>query len=155
MNNYKITGWDAVRIGERDGLTIHCHANPIDDGGVVTAGVAEQIAKEDPSLIFIGVTPTGNWRDASDELVDPEGRNAHQYFTTSGMYLGPDDDGVEPEFADGSTVRVWEEWVNSHTDDDVLDEGELERAFAALAGRKPTDKDRAEGLWSHVCQLVS
>ena len=53
---YKITGSDAIRLAERDQLTINCYANPIDDGGVVVAGVARQIAQEDPSLIYVTVS---------------------------------------------------------------------------------------------------
>ena len=43
-NSYKITGADAIRLAERDNLTIRCYANPIDDGGIVTPSVARQIA---------------------------------------------------------------------------------------------------------------
>jgi len=42
------------------------------------------------------------------------------------------------------------EYVADHTDEDVLDDEELEHAFGAIFGRRPTDKDRAEGLWSHL-----
>lgn len=39
--------------------------------------------------------------------------------------------------------------IKAHEDDD------LEHVFAALAGRKATDEDRGEGLWSHCAQLAS
>ena len=63
-NNYKITGEDAIRLAERDGLTIRCYANPIDDGGAVTIDAAREILKEDPSLIYVDVQ-AGGWADAS------------------------------------------------------------------------------------------
>lgn len=43
------------------------------------------------------------------------------------------------------------EYVAEHTDEDDLDEDDLEHAFAATFGRRADDKDRAEGLWSHLC----
>ena len=39
----------------------------------------------------------------------------------------------------------------AHADDTE----DLEHVFAALIGRRATDKDRAEGLWSHCCQAVA
>ena len=99
---YKITGSDAIRLAERENLTIHCHANPIDDGGPVTVGVARQIAKEDPALIYVTVVPTG-WRDKSGNHCDGEGRTVVSYFNWYRMkYLGPDDEGVEPCWSDAN-----------------------------------------------------
>ena len=53
------------------------------------------------------------------------------------------------------TVRMTEdqarEYVDAHTDDDDLDDDDLEHAFAALTGRRPAAKDISEGLWSHLC----
>ena len=97
MTAYRITGQDAIRIATRESLPINCHANPIDAGGIVTPNTAIQIAREDPSLIYIDVTPSGSWRDSTGKFVDSEGRNAHDYFATVG-YLGPDQDGIEPGF---------------------------------------------------------
>ena len=95
---YKITGSDAIRLAERDQLTINCYANPIDDGGVVVAGVARQIAQEDPSLIYVTVEQSG-WIDGDGHPVSEMiGYNISDYFTGDGMYLGPDDDGVEPRW---------------------------------------------------------
>lgn len=98
---YMITGSDAIRLAERENLTIYCYSNPINDGGSVTAAEARQIAKEDPSLIYVIVAPTG-WRNPSGNHWNPEGRNVDDYFTGSGMYLGPDDDGVEPCWSDAN-----------------------------------------------------
>ncbi len=93
---YKITGSDAIRLAERENLTIHCYSNPIDDGGPVTVGVARQIAKEDPSLIYVTVIATG-WRNSAGDHCGDEGRTVEAYFNSyNGEYLGPDDDGVEP-----------------------------------------------------------
>lgn len=57
------------------------------------------------------------------------------------------------------TTRYTEEeakqYVAEHSDDDDLDAEDLEHVFAALTGRRATDKDRADGLWSHCCQAVA
>ena len=73
----------------------------MDDGGIVTLGVAQQIAKDDPSLIYVTVVPAG-WRNAQGNHRDDEGRTVEGYFTSLGMYLGPDCDGVEPCWNDAS-----------------------------------------------------
>lgn len=56
------------------------------------------------------------------------------------------------------TVRMTEdearEYVEEHTDEDDLDEDDLEHAFAAIFGRRADDQDRAEGLWSHLNAAV-
>lgn len=99
---YKITGADAIRLAERENLTVHCYANPIDDGGPVTVEVARQIAKDDPSLIYVTVVPTG-WRNSQGNHCDDEGRTVESYFNQhTGEYMGPDDDGVEPCWNDAS-----------------------------------------------------
>lgn len=52
------------------------------------------------------------------------------------------------------TVRMTEEeatdYVADHTDEDELDDDDLEHAFAAIFGRRARNEDRAEGLWSHL-----
>lgn len=53
------------------------------------------------------------------------------------------------------TEETAKEYVESHTDDDDLEAEDLEHVFAALTGRRATEKDRAEGLWSHCCQAVA
>jgi hypothetical protein len=100
--SYKITGRDAIRLAERENLTIHCYANPLDEGGAVSVNLARQIAKDDPSLIYVTVTPTG-WRDAAGNHCDAEGRAVEAYFNSyTAEYLGPDDDGVEPCWSDAN-----------------------------------------------------
>ncbi len=47
-----------------------------------------------------------------------------------------------------------EKWVRSHSDDDDLDDAELEAAFAAIYERAADDEDREQGLWSHLCAAV-
>ena len=100
---YRITGQDAIRIAQRENLTLQCFANPLDDGGEVNLGVAIQIAKEDASLIYADVVANGGWRGSDGNYVDSEGRNVGDYFRPLNAggpaeYLGPDDDGVEPSF---------------------------------------------------------
>jgi hypothetical protein len=100
MTSYKITGADAIRLAERDNLIIRCHAHPIDDGGIVTPGVARQIVKDDANLVYVTVQPSG-WVDADGRsLSTMDGYNVSDYFTPSRMYLGPDDDKIEPRWSD-------------------------------------------------------
>jgi hypothetical protein len=40
------------------------------------------------------------------------------------------------------------EYVRSHTDDDNLDQDDLEQVFRAIYGRSPDAQDRDDGLWS-------
>ena len=98
--SYTITGSDAIRLAERDSLTVHCYDNPIEDGGVVSVGVGRQIAKDNPDLIYVIVQPSG-WVDAEGRsLSTMDGYNISDYFTSDGMYLGPDDDNIEPRWND-------------------------------------------------------
>lgn len=99
---YKITGSDAFRLAERDQLTIHTHANPVDVGGPVTLGVARQILKDDPSLLYVIVVPDGWWQGRRLGLL--EGYNVSDYFTPDGTYLGPDDEGTEPTWNDSDAT---------------------------------------------------
>lgn len=99
---YKITGEHAIRLAERDGLTLHKHAD-LTEGyvGGITPDHAREVAREDPSLVYVIVAPTG-WTGPS------EGLNILDYFRGSlnghalsgATYLGPDDDGVEPTWRD-------------------------------------------------------
>lgn len=98
-NQFRITGHDAVRITERDGVTLNCHANPIDDGGVITPLVGRQILRDDPALVYVDVTPRG-WWDGQRVSDSPDGYNVSDYFGPSGEYLGPDDFGIEPTWDD-------------------------------------------------------
>jgi len=95
--SYKITGSDAVRLAQRENLTIRCHANPVDaEDREVTATEAKAILRDDPRLIYVTVTPTG-WRNAQGNHCDGEGRTVESYFNWyNRTYLGPDDQGVEP-----------------------------------------------------------
>ena len=53
------------------------------------------------------------------------------------------------------TKKAAIEWVQSHADDDELDDDDLEAAFVAIFGRKPDDDEYDQGLWSHICAAVS
>lgn len=102
-NTYKITGYEALRISARENIQIYTYANPIDDGGPISYTMAVNILKDDPSLIYINVTPNGSWRSNNGNYIDGEGRNANEYFQ-SGEWLGPDDDGIEPSFNDATKL---------------------------------------------------
>jgi hypothetical protein len=89
MTAWKITGNEAIRIAERDGVTLHKYAN----------------------LIYCVVKPTG-WTIAGEQPANfadiIEGYNVENYFRGSldgadrsgGKYLGPDEAGVEPTWSD-------------------------------------------------------
>lgn len=66
-------------------------------------------------------------------------------------------DWAESDVAQPEPMEVIQarEYVRTHTDDDEHDESALEGVFRALAGRKPDAEDRAQGLWSHCCQLAA
>jgi hypothetical protein len=68
---YRITGPHALRIAERDGVTLH-HGSSI------------------------LVEPSG-WSNGKNEI---PGYNVSDYFRSDGTYLGPDQDGIEPTWAD-------------------------------------------------------
>lgn len=46
------------------------------------------------------------------------------------------------------------EWVKNHSDDDTLNDDELEAAFLAIFERAADDDDREQGLWSHLCASI-
>ena len=104
-DTYKITGYDAIRLAERDNLTLFCHANPIDDGGVVTPNIARQVAREDAGLVYVMVTPRGWWD--GQRVSEAPGYNVSDYFTpgSPAIYLGPDDDGIEPTWDDAPSAQ--------------------------------------------------
>lgn len=97
----RITGHDAIRIAERDGVTLHKSADPIEWYGIVDIALARDIAKIDASLIYCIVQPVG-W------VGDGTGHNVTDYFRgcldghamSGATYLGPDEDGVEPTWTD-------------------------------------------------------
>lgn len=48
----KITGAAALEYAKRHGTTLYKHADPVDGAREVTLTEAEQVAKEDASLIY-------------------------------------------------------------------------------------------------------
>lgn len=105
---YHITGADAVRLAERDELTTFCYANLWDDGGPISHGIARQILKEDPSLLYVDVVqhePSG-WWNGSQFVSEMPGYNVADYFNATGMYLGPDENGVEPRWDDDAPAAT-------------------------------------------------
>jgi hypothetical protein len=99
MKTYKITGADAIRLAERDNLQVYCYANAVDDGGPVSVGLAREIAREDPGLVYVLVRHDG-WIDKDGRaLSQMQSYYVDDYFTSQGMYLGPDPDGAEPRWS--------------------------------------------------------
>ncbi len=99
--SYKITGHEALRLAKRDNLTLRCHANPVDpEDREVTASEAEDILREDPSLIYVTVEPTGEWVGC-----DGTGYNVSDYFD-GGRYRGADGDGAEPVWRDAGAEAM-------------------------------------------------
>lgn len=97
---HTITGREALRLAERDDLTIN--AAPcaiIPEGGPVPLGTAKQIAKDDPSLLSVRVELAG-WWDGVRLQFAPPGYNVPSFFDGDGEFLGPDEDGIEPTWKD-------------------------------------------------------
>ena len=139
MKTYKIDGNDAVRLAERDQLTIHSNS------GTVSAGTARQIAKDAPSSIYVEVSANG-WWDGEQALSEIPGYNVSDYFAPDGMYLGPDEDGIEPRWNDATATNVYS-FATDATSGTVHAES-LQCAFDVLAA-KITDDMIADGatLW--------
>ena len=96
-----LIGHDAIRLAEENSFTLRKYADPIDGARDVTIDEAIKIAKEDASLIYAIVAPTG-WNAEPDQTA---GYHYGDYFDVSGNYQGPDDDGVEPTFEDAPTTE--------------------------------------------------
>ncbi len=100
--SYRITGDEAVRLAERDGLTLRKYNDPTEDArSGLTPDEARDVIREDPHLIYVDVVPMG-W---TGEAI---GYNVSDYFRTVGVrqeYQGPDDDGIEPTWADAEATE--------------------------------------------------
>lgn len=79
----------------------------------------------------------------------PTEADARQYLESEGWQ-------ENPLFGNKKTMtkRQAEQLIRSTDDVEELQPEELEAAFAAIFERPPDDKDREEGLWSHVCAAV-
>ena len=94
-STYTITGHHAIRIAERDGLTLRKYADPTEPARHdLTEAEAREIARSDASLVYIRVTHAG-WTGPHD------GYSIGDYFASGDhRYCGPDDDGIEPTWQD-------------------------------------------------------
>jgi len=135
MKTYRITGQDAIRLAERDTLTLKKFADPIDGARTVTPSEARDIAREDGGLIYVDVQPTG-W--TSDET----GYNVCDYFDHGGAYNGPDVDGVEPTWADVCEVSTD---VSATQDSIIL----RKRGFLPIANHRADRPDDSLTLWTN------
>jgi hypothetical protein len=50
--------------------------------------------------------------------------------------------------------RKVKSFVQDHSDDDELDEDDMQEMFVLAFGRNPDDSDKRDGLWSHLCQFA-
>lgn len=62
---------------------------------------AREICREDPGLVYVTVEAVG-W-DGQQRVSGLPGYSVHDYFRGA-VYLGPDDDGVEPTWRDADAV---------------------------------------------------
>ena len=101
-NPWVITGQHAIRIAERDGVTLKKYNDPIEaHRDEVPIKEAKEIAEQDADLIYCVVVPTG-WTGPA------EGYRVEDYFPGSlggaarsgARYAGPDEDGIEPTWSD-------------------------------------------------------
>lgn len=119
---YTINGRDALRLAERDGLTIHIRTNPKYPESTVNWQTAVQIARDDSGLVFVRVEAHGWWDRKWLPSID--GYNVGDFFVADGTYLGPDADGVEPSWRDAESdpndpdapfrESINWEWVHAH-----------------------------------------
>ena len=103
----KLTGLAAIEAAEANGLTLNKYADPIEDARTgLDIAEARKVALEDPSLIYAVVECAG-WKQAGESIETPEGINVADYFR-DGVYLGADQDGVEPIFwlKDGLIIKA-------------------------------------------------
>jgi hypothetical protein len=97
---YTLTGHEAIRIAERDGITLRKYADPTEGAREVNLDEGRDIAREDPSLIHAEVTALG-WTEGDGSGHD--GYAVDWYFDRSGCYLGTDEFGIEPKWNDAPT----------------------------------------------------
>ena len=99
---WKITGHHAIRIAERDSVTLYKAADPVEGYRVgISPEEARAVASEDPSLIYCIVDPAGWTGDADGFHVCDYFRGSLNGHARSGAtYLGPDDSGNEPRWQD-------------------------------------------------------
>jgi len=100
---YKINGENAMRLAARDGLTLRKYADPVDVAqDEISATKAREVARIDPSLVYVEVVHQGWWIECFQRSVwigCGDGVNISDYFRGH-KYLGPDLYGLEPTFAD-------------------------------------------------------
>ena len=101
---YKISGADAIRLAERDRLTLHKYADPIEEArDDISAEEAEEVIREDPKLVYVHVQFagwTGRIVDGHPIIKARNLNNVGDYFMVTGEYLGPDEDDIEPVWTD-------------------------------------------------------
>ena len=103
----RITGNAALEMAGHDLLTLRCLPNGlVPAGGIINLGQGKEIICDwgGPSLVYVDAEWTGLWVCGDDE-VDADGRNFWDYFTKGGVYLGIDEDGVEPLFRDAASTE--------------------------------------------------
>lgn len=100
--SYRITGNEAVRLAERDGLTIHKYNDPTEEAkSGLSPDEARDVIREDANLIYVEVVAVA-WTGPA------EGYNVADYFRQFGarlQYQGPDEDGIEPTWADAEAAE--------------------------------------------------
>ncbi|MDX9709958.1 MAG: hypothetical protein RBT64_10440 [Trichloromonas sp.] len=93
----KLTGTEAIKYAEVNGLTLSKHTDPTEEARTgLTAEEAREIAKEDPSLIHLELRLIG-WKKGNDQIDAPAGYQ-DEYYWQGGKYQGPDEDGIEPVY---------------------------------------------------------
>src|SRR6478736_6444800 len=103
---FLITGTEAIRLAKRDNLTLYKLNDVTDNSIEIKLSEAIVVAKEDPDLIYIYVEPRG-WHGRGEETL--VGYFYADYFSEDGAYLGPNEFGIEPTFADTNKNMKFEE----------------------------------------------
>ena len=105
MIAYQIYGHHAIRIAERDGVVLRAYTQPeLGYQAFLSLDQARQAVADNVRTVFCEVVPIG-WSNGM-----PSGRNVDDYFR-HGQYLGADEDGIEPRWADAEPEKT----ATSHT----------------------------------------
>jgi hypothetical protein len=97
---YQIYGHHAIRIAERDGVVLRAYTQPeLGNQIFLSLDQARQAVADNVRTVFCEVVPIG-WSNGM-----PSGRNVDDYFR-HGQYLGPDEDGIEPRWAEASKATL-------------------------------------------------
>lgn len=113
MTRQTITGYDAIEIARETGLSIAKHADPMEGARAgLSLEEAEEIASEDPSLVYVEATGILRDADTNDEIGEATAEQVLASLDAEAGLIRIDDDGdvVYPGMSERyGSRRVWVE----------------------------------------------